>query len=211
MAQSRSRRARPRTWTERAAAGSRASGEEGAGPLPATCRPRAGFRGIEGAEPLASPNVLLWVCWLSHLTVAQASPVDALEAAVETHDSAVHVLGDGTLREVARELAAGTGWTLRDNIRATTYGEGVKRILRKHGSLPASARWRRERRSNKPRVPTAGVGLGRRNRSRRTGRSPCSTVFPSVHAQKCRPPPSHSVRRLPAHICISEVIREPTR
>ena len=61
--------------------------------------------------------------------------------ALETNDSAVKVLGDETLRDVARELVetvrknVGIGWTLRENVRAKLRVP-VKRILRKHGYPP---------------------------------------------------------------------------
>ena len=61
--------------------------------------------------------------------------------ALETNDSAVQVLGDETLRGIARELVATVrgnvtiDWTLRENIRANLR-RLVKRILRKHGYPP---------------------------------------------------------------------------
>ena len=61
--------------------------------------------------------------------------------ALETNDSAVQVLGDETLRDIARELVATVrgnvtiDWTLRENIRANLR-RLVKRILRKHGYPP---------------------------------------------------------------------------
>ena len=61
--------------------------------------------------------------------------------ALETNDSAVHVLGDETLRDIARELVETVrnnvkiDWTLRENIRANLR-RLVKRILRKHGYPP---------------------------------------------------------------------------
>ena len=64
-------------------------------------------------------------------------PPDALE----TRDSAVQVLGDETLRIIARELAETVrnnvtiDWTLRKNVRAQ-FRVLVKRILRKHGYPP---------------------------------------------------------------------------
>ena len=62
---------------------------------------------------------------------------DALEAS----DSAVKVLGEPTLREIARELAdtvkrnVTIDWTVRENVRAQLRVL-VKRILRKHGYPP---------------------------------------------------------------------------
>ena len=61
--------------------------------------------------------------------------------ALETNDSAVQVLGDDTLREIARELVdtvrnnVKIDWTLRENVRANLR-RLVKRILRKHGYPP---------------------------------------------------------------------------
>ena len=61
--------------------------------------------------------------------------------ALETNDSAVQVLGDENLREIARELVTTVrgnvtiDWTLRENVRANLR-RLVKRILRKHGYPP---------------------------------------------------------------------------
>lgn len=61
--------------------------------------------------------------------------------ALETNDSAVAVLGDETLRGIARELVAAVranvtiDWTVRENVRAQLRVI-VKRILRKHGYPP---------------------------------------------------------------------------
>lgn len=61
--------------------------------------------------------------------------------ALETNDSAVKVLGDETLRGIARELVEAVrnnvtiDWTLRENVRAQLRVL-VKRILRKHGYPP---------------------------------------------------------------------------
>ena len=61
--------------------------------------------------------------------------------ALETNDSAVKVLGDETLRTIARELVKTVrsnvtiDWTLRENVRAQLRVL-VKRILRKHGYPP---------------------------------------------------------------------------
>jgi type I restriction enzyme R subunit len=61
--------------------------------------------------------------------------------ALETNDSAVKVLGDETLRAIARELVATVranvtiDWTVRENVRAQLRVL-VKRILRKHGYPP---------------------------------------------------------------------------
>ena len=61
--------------------------------------------------------------------------------ALETNDSAVQVIGDDTLRVIARELVETVrknvtiDWTLRENVRAQLRVL-VKRILRKHGYPP---------------------------------------------------------------------------
>jgi len=61
--------------------------------------------------------------------------------ALETNDSAVKVLGDEALREIARELVATVrknvtiDWTIRENVRAQLRVY-VKRILRKYGYPP---------------------------------------------------------------------------
>lgn len=61
--------------------------------------------------------------------------------ALETNNSAVKVLGDETLRAIARELVETVranvtiDWTLRENVRAQLRVL-VKRILRKHGYPP---------------------------------------------------------------------------
>ena len=61
--------------------------------------------------------------------------------ALETNDSAVKVLGDATLRTIARELVETVrknvtiDWTLRENVRAQLRVL-VKRILRKYGYPP---------------------------------------------------------------------------
>ena len=61
--------------------------------------------------------------------------------ALETNDSAVQVLGDETLRDIARELVETVrtnvtiDWTLRENVRAHLR-RLVRRILRQHGYPP---------------------------------------------------------------------------
>ena len=61
--------------------------------------------------------------------------------ALETNDSAVQVLGDETLRDIARELVdtvrtnVTIDWTLRENVRANLR-RLVRRILRRHGYPP---------------------------------------------------------------------------
>ncbi len=57
------------------------------------------------------------------------------------HDSAVKVLGDETLKTIARELVdtirknASIDWTIRENVRAKLR-VAVKRTLRKYGYPP---------------------------------------------------------------------------
>ena len=61
--------------------------------------------------------------------------------ALETNDSAVQVLGDEALRDIARELVETVrsnvtiDWTLRENVRANLR-RLVRRILRRHGYPP---------------------------------------------------------------------------
>ena len=61
--------------------------------------------------------------------------------ALETNESAVQVLGDGALRDIARELVdtvrrnVTIDWTLRENVRANLR-RLVRRVLRKHGYPP---------------------------------------------------------------------------
>ena len=61
--------------------------------------------------------------------------------ALGTNDSAVQVLGDETLRDIARELVETVrsnvriDWTLRENVRANLR-RLIKRLLRKHGYPP---------------------------------------------------------------------------
>src|SRR6266849_3165350 len=72
------------------------------------------------------------------LTDDELAFYDALEA----NDSAVKVLGDDTLRIIARELVktvranVTVDWTVRENVRAHLRVL-VKRLLRKHGYPPA--------------------------------------------------------------------------
>ncbi len=61
--------------------------------------------------------------------------------ALEVNDSAVKVLGDEVLRDIARELTESLrrnttiDWTVRESVRAKIR-VSVKRILRKHGYPP---------------------------------------------------------------------------
>jgi type I restriction enzyme R subunit len=84
--------------------------------------------------------------------------------ALEVNDSAVKVLGDETLRDIARELVATLrksvtiDWTVRENVRAQLRVR-VKRILRKRGYPPISR--------SKPPVPCSS----RRRHSHKSGQS----------------------------------------
>jgi type I restriction enzyme R subunit len=72
-----------------------------------------------------------------HLTEDEVAFYDALEV----NDSAVNVLGDDTLKTIARELVEAVrnsvtiDWTMRENVRAKMRVM-VKRILRKYGYPP---------------------------------------------------------------------------
>ena len=72
-----------------------------------------------------------------HLTEDEVAFYDALEV----NDSAVNVLGDDTLKTIARELVEAVrnsvtiDWTMRENVRARIRVM-VKRILRKYGYPP---------------------------------------------------------------------------
>ena len=72
-----------------------------------------------------------------HLSEDELAFYDALEV----NDSAVKVLGEPTLADIARELVATVkknvtiDWTLRENVRAQLRVI-VRRILRKHGYPP---------------------------------------------------------------------------
>src|SRR3989304_5640300 len=75
----------------------------------------------------------------ANLGFAEGEP--AFYDALETNDSAVKVLGDETLRTIARELVRAVrqnvsiDWTVRESVRAKLRTL-VKRILRKHGDAP---------------------------------------------------------------------------
>ena len=89
--------------------------------------------------------------------------------ALETNDSAVQVLGDETLSDIARELVdtvhnnVTIDWTLRENVRANLR-RLVRRILRKHGYPPDKQEQGHPRQSsNKPKSsPKAGPPPDRR-------------------------------------------------
>ena len=86
-------------------------------------------------------------CWQTNCSAAREYLVPenqrtlAFYDALEVNDSAVKVLGDDTLRTIARELVATVSknttidWTIRENVRANLRVL-VKRILRKYGYPP---------------------------------------------------------------------------
>ena len=98
--------------------------------------------------------------------------------ALETNDSAVQVLGDDTLRGIARELVdtvrrnVTIDWTLRENVRANLR-RLVKRVLRKHGYPPD-----KQERATQTVLEQAEVPLGR------MGRLKC-TFFALEGTQSC--------------------------
>ena len=81
--------------------------------------------------------------------------------ALETNDSAVQVLGDETLRAIARELVETVrgnvtiDWTLRENVRANLR-RLVKRTLRRHGYPPDKPRAARDGRTVVYDLPVSG-------------------------------------------------------
>ena len=98
--------------------------------------------------------------------------------ALETNDSAVQVLGDDTLRGIARELVdtvrrnVTIDWTLRENVRANLR-RLVKRVLRKHGYPPD-----KQEEATQTVLEQAEVPLGR------MGRLKC-TFFALEGTQSC--------------------------
>ena len=95
----------------------------------------------EGGSPLVGE------CREGHLVAVELPTQDLTEAelafydALETNDSAVKVMGDETLRMIARELVETVrknvtiDWTVRENVRAHLRVL-VKRILRRYGYPP---------------------------------------------------------------------------
>ena len=104
---------------------------------------------VERVEPGAQVAALLFVPDERRAVVADARGERlglsedelAFYDALETNDSAVKVLGDETLRDIARELVdtvrtnVSIDWTLRENVRAQLRVL-VRRISRKHGYPP---------------------------------------------------------------------------
>ena len=101
-------------------------------------------RAIEAAQVIEELIQLAKEMWEANARGEQLGLSDdelAFYDALETNDSAVQVLGDETLRAIARELVdtvrsnVTIDWTLRENVRAKLRAM-VKRILRKHGYPP---------------------------------------------------------------------------
>lgn len=103
-------------------------------------------------QQLTSAEVIAELIALAQDVVAEASrgasftpPLDedqlAFYDAVATNESAVDVMGDGVLADIARELVAvmrrdvRTDWTVRDDVRAKLR-TSIKRLLVKHGYPP---------------------------------------------------------------------------
>ena len=99
-------------------------------------RDGAGDRGTDRSSPRTCARPTPGARQLG-LTEDELAFYDALE----TNDSAVKVLGDDTLKTIARELVATVrknvtiDWTIRENVRAQLR-VFVKRILRKYGYPP---------------------------------------------------------------------------
>jgi type I restriction enzyme R subunit len=101
-------------------------------------------RAIETAQVIAELVGLAKEMRAAHLRGEQLGLKEeelAFYDALETNDSAVKVLGDDTLKTIARELVstvrknATIDWTIRENVRAQLRIM-VKRVLRKHGYPP---------------------------------------------------------------------------
>jgi type I restriction enzyme R subunit len=103
-------------------------------------------------QQLTSAEVIAELIALAHDVVAEAArgqrfrpPLDddqlAFFDAVATNESAVDVMGEGVLADIARELVAvmqrdiRTDWTVRDDVRAKLR-TSIKRLLVKHGYPP---------------------------------------------------------------------------
>ena len=128
--------------------------------------------------------------------------------ALETNDSAVQVLGDETLRAIARELVETVrgnvtiDWTLRENVRANLR-RLVKRTLRRHG-YPAG-----QTGESNPNGARTGRGAVRRlggvisylyAKSHPNGRSWLTTALsrPHIMLQTTQTEPT-SIARRPGH------------
>jgi type I restriction enzyme R subunit len=107
--------------------------------------------------------------------------------ALETNDSAVKVLGDDTLKTIARELVATVkknvkiDWTIRDNVRAQLRVL-VKRILRKYGYPPDKQDRATQTVLEQAEVATKtngnlDISLGRSSAGRRSGSSRSSSGY----------------------------------
>lgn len=103
-------------------------------------------------QQLTSAELIAELVALAHDVVAEAArgtrftpPLDedqlAFFDAVATNESAVDVMGQGVLADIARELVAvmqrdiRTDWTVRDDVRAKLR-TSIKRVLVKHGYPP---------------------------------------------------------------------------
>lgn len=103
-------------------------------------------------QQLTSAEVIAELIALAHDVVAEAArgqrftpPLDedqlAFFDAVATNESAVDVMGEGVLADIARELVTvmqrdiRTDWTVRDDVRAKLR-TSIKRLLVKHGCPP---------------------------------------------------------------------------
>ena len=110
----------------------------------------SGSRTTSGGNTASRPVGNANFAWVQHIVhhlapagMAGFVPADELAFydALGINDSAVQVLGDDTLRDIARELVETVrgnvtiDWRLRENVRANLR-RLVKRILRKHGYPP---------------------------------------------------------------------------
>ncbi|WP_404386643.1 type I restriction endonuclease subunit R [Knoellia locipacati] len=103
-------------------------------------------------QQLTSAEIIAELISLAHDVVAEAGrgatfspPLDSDQLAyfdaVATNESAVDVMGEGVLAEIARELVAimrrdiRTDWTVREDVRAKLR-TSIKRLLVKHGYPP---------------------------------------------------------------------------
>jgi type I restriction enzyme R subunit len=96
--------------------------------------------------------------------------------ALEVNGSAVKIMGDEVLRNIARELVetvrrnTTTDWTVKDSVR-TKLRTMIKRILRKHGYPPD------KQEKATPRPPS-----NKPNCSARTGRRKCAKPGASLRS-----------------------------
>ena len=107
--------------------------------------------------------------------------------ALETNDSAVQVLGDETLRDIARELVdtvrnnVTIDWTLRENVRANLR-RLVRRTLRRHGYPPDKQEKPPKQSSNKPKSsPKTGPPPNHRLTAASPPSLPALPALPAPH------------------------------